>query len=74
MPTFWEDDPEFWFYPIEFQFVMAAITNESTKFYAVVAAFSSNALSCVTDIVISPPTVVANKTLKDILPGRIHRV
>ncbi|GBM11577.1 hypothetical protein AVEN_130655-1 [Araneus ventricosus] len=64
-PVFWEDDPELWFFRVESQFVIAGISNDSTKFHAVVAALNSNILSCVRDIVRSSPLENAYIALKD---------
>ncbi|GBL94601.1 hypothetical protein AVEN_58558-1 [Araneus ventricosus] len=64
-PVFWENDPEFWFFQVESQFVIAGISNDSTKFHAVAAALNSNVLSCVRDIVRNPPLENAYIALKD---------
>lgn len=64
-PIFWENDPELWFYQVESQFVMADIKVDSTKFHAVIAALSSNVLSCIRDLIKSPPPTDAYKALKD---------
>lgn len=64
-PIFWEHDPELWFFQVESQFVMANITVDSTKFHAVIAALSSNVLSCIRDLIKSPPSTDAYKALKD---------
>ncbi|GFW42131.1 transposon Ty3-I Gag-Pol polyprotein [Trichonephila clavipes] len=49
-PAFWENDPELWFFQVESQFLLAGISNDSTKFHAVIAALNSNILSCVRDL------------------------
>ncbi|GBM97988.1 hypothetical protein AVEN_44624-1 [Araneus ventricosus] len=64
-PVFWEHDPELWFFQVESQFVIAGISNDSTKFHAVVAVLNSNVLSCVRDIVRNPPLENAYIALKD---------
>ncbi|GBM71643.1 hypothetical protein AVEN_269195-1 [Araneus ventricosus] len=43
----------------------AGISNDSTKFHSVLAALNSNVLSCVRDIVKSPPLLNAYSALKD---------
>ncbi|GFW54360.1 transposon Ty3-I Gag-Pol polyprotein [Trichonephila clavipes] len=54
-PPFWESDPELWFFQVESQFLLAGISNDSTKFHAVIAALNSNILSCIRDLVKNPP-------------------
>ncbi|GFX40335.1 transposon Ty3-I Gag-Pol polyprotein [Trichonephila clavipes] len=53
-PAFWENDPGLWFFQVESQFLLAGISNDSTKFHAVIAALNSNILSCVRDLVKNP--------------------
>ncbi|GFU66944.1 transposon Ty3-I Gag-Pol polyprotein [Trichonephila clavipes] len=64
-PAFWENDPELWFFQVESQFLLAGISNDSTKFHAVIAAFNSNILSCVRNLVKNPPEESAYSSLKD---------
>ncbi|GBL77730.1 hypothetical protein AVEN_152946-1 [Araneus ventricosus] len=64
-PVFWEHDAELWFFQVESQFAIAGISNDSTKFHAVVAALNSNVLSCVRDIVRNPALENAYIALKD---------
>ncbi|GFS81260.1 hypothetical protein NPIL_608321 [Nephila pilipes] len=57
---------------------MVAITSESTKFLAVVAALISNVLLCVKDIIKSTPEVGSYGAFRigqpNILPSRAHHV
>ncbi|GFU61422.1 retrovirus-related Pol polyprotein from transposon opus [Trichonephila clavipes] len=64
-PEFWENDPELWFFQVESQFLLAGISNDSTKFHAVIAALNSNILSCVRDLVKNPPKENAYSSLMD---------
>ncbi|GFT20148.1 transposon Ty3-I Gag-Pol polyprotein [Trichonephila clavipes] len=64
-PAFWENDPELWFFQVESQFLLAGISNNSTKFHAVIAALNSNILSCVRDSVKNPPKESAYSSFKD---------
>ncbi|GFX38938.1 transposon Ty3-I Gag-Pol polyprotein [Trichonephila clavipes] len=63
-PAFWENDPELWFFQVESQFLLAGISNDSTKFHAVIAALNSNILSCVRDLVKNPPRESVYSSLK----------
>lgn len=54
-----------WFINIEAQFILSNITQDSTKYYAVVSSLNSEALSHVSDIVRHPPTDNLYKTLKE---------
>lgn len=55
-PPFWESDPDFCFSQVESQFIIAGITEDKTKFHAVVASLDVNVLSSIRDIVLTPPT------------------
>ncbi|GFT08136.1 transposon Ty3-I Gag-Pol polyprotein [Trichonephila clavipes] len=59
-PAFWENDPELWFFQVESQFLLAGISNDSTKFHAVIAALNSNILSCVRDLTLWLQRLPAN--------------
>ncbi|GBM55880.1 hypothetical protein AVEN_2576-1 [Araneus ventricosus] len=63
-PVYLENHPELWFFQVDSQFVIAGISNDSTKFHAVVVALNSNVLSCVRDIVKIPPLQNAYIALK----------
>lgn len=65
LPSFWERQVDLWFINIEAQFVLANITQDTTKYYAVVSALNSEVLSHVSDIVKAPPQQNLYKTLKD---------
>lgn len=55
LPPFWDKQCELWFINIEAQFILARITQEITKYYAVVSALNSEVLSYVSDFVKNPP-------------------
>jgi hypothetical protein len=63
-PPFWESDPELWFFQIEAQFNIANITVDTTKFNSVVASLDTKVLSCVRDVIQTPPAEDAYLTLK----------
>lgn len=65
LPQFWDKEADLWFINIEAQFILAGITQDKTKYYAVVSALNSEVLSYVSDIVKNPPTEDLYKTLKD---------
>lgn len=64
-PPFWDKEADLWFINIEAQFVLNNISQDQTKYYAVVSALNSEALSYVSDIVKNPPTSNLYKTLKE---------
>ncbi|GBN10942.1 hypothetical protein AVEN_98928-1 [Araneus ventricosus] len=64
-PPFWDKEADLGFINIEAQFILYGITQDSTKYYAVVSALNSEVLSYVSDIVKNPPTNNLYQTLKD---------
>ncbi|XP_037959783.1 uncharacterized protein LOC119689109 [Teleopsis dalmanni] len=65
IPPFWRADPALWFKQIESQFVIAGVTQDSTKFHTVVAAMESSVLSKISDIIINTPTSNVYSILKE---------
>lgn len=65
MPQFWEKEADLWFINVEAQFVLADITRDETKYYAVVSALNSEVLSHVSDIVKNPPKDKLYESLKE---------
>lgn len=65
LPPFWDKEADLWFINIEAQFILSNITQDSTKYYAVVSALNSEILSYVSDIVRNPPSTNMYTTLKD---------
>ncbi|GBM73897.1 hypothetical protein AVEN_40157-1 [Araneus ventricosus] len=61
---FWDKEADLWFINIEAQFIWNGITQDFTKYYAVVSALNSEVLSYVSDIVKNPPTTDLYQTLK----------
>lgn len=55
LPPFWDKHPILWFANIEAQFAVSGITQDATKYYCVVSALTSDILSYVSDIVLTPP-------------------
>lgn len=55
LPPFWDKYPVLWFANIEAQFMVSGITQDATKYYCVVSALTSDILSYVSDIVLTPP-------------------
>lgn len=64
LPTFWEKAPELYFVSIEAQFSLSNITQDTTKYHAVIAALNSDVLSHISDIVLNPPATGKYDTLK----------
>lgn len=64
LPQFWDKEADLWFINIEAQFVLANVTQDITKYYAVVSALNSDTLSYVSDIVKNPPAEKLYESLK----------
>lgn len=64
LPPFWDKHPVLWFANIEAQFVVSGITQDTTKYYFVISALTSDVLSYVSDIVLTPPPNDKYETLK----------
>ncbi|GBM98683.1 hypothetical protein AVEN_56803-1 [Araneus ventricosus] len=64
-PPFSEHDPDIWFAHIESQFSGAGISEDSTKYHALVSALDSRILSQARDIVLAPPRDDAYTALKE---------
>ncbi|XP_023217551.1 uncharacterized protein LOC111619955 [Centruroides sculpturatus] len=65
LPQFWDKEADLWFINIEAQFKLADISQDTTKYYAVVSALNSEVLAYVSDIVKNPPRENLYQTLKD---------
>ncbi|XP_023244427.1 uncharacterized protein LOC111642322 [Centruroides sculpturatus] len=65
LPQSWHKKADLWFINIEAQFKLADISQDTTKYYAVVSAFNSEVLAYVSDIVKNPPRENLYQTLKD---------
>lgn len=55
VPPFWRDDPELWFQQVEYQFVLAGITTDVTKFNVVAGQLENEYAKVVKDVVMNPP-------------------
>ena len=55
LPTFWAQQPEVWFLRAEAQFHIHKITDDTTKYYHVVAALDQETSSRVLDTLSAPP-------------------
>lgn len=64
LPQFWEKTPELWFVNIEAQFRIGGITEDCTKYYAVIQALNAEVLMHVSDIALDPPKTEAYSTVK----------
>ncbi|XP_023218913.1 uncharacterized protein LOC111621085 [Centruroides sculpturatus] len=65
LPQFWDKKADLWFINIEVQFKLADISQDTTKYYAVVSALNSEVLAYVSDIVKNPPRENLYQILKD---------
>ena len=64
VPTFWEKAPELYFANIEAQFSISGVTQDTTKYYAVIASLNSEVLSHISDIVLNPPATGKYEAIK----------
>ncbi|XP_076182723.1 uncharacterized protein LOC143154624 [Ptiloglossa arizonensis] len=71
VPPFWEKNPETWFRQLESQFVLARITQDSTKYHYVSAHLENQYADLVNDIISDPPTQNMYDTLKAELIRRL---
>lgn len=55
LPPFWDKSQELYFINIEAQFHVAGITQDTTKYYAVIAPLDVDVLTHISDIVMNPP-------------------
>ena len=55
LPTFWAQEPEVWFLQAEAQFHIRKITDDTTKYYHVVAALDQETSGRVLDTLSAPP-------------------
>lgn len=65
LPTFWSSQPEVWFLQAEAQFAIRKITQDSTKFYHVIAALDQDTAARVLDVLKAPPENNKYETLKN---------
>ena len=56
LPTFWAQQPEVWFVQAEAQFHIRKITDDTTKYYHVVAALDQETSGRILSTLSSPPT------------------
>ena len=78
LPDFWEASPAMWFAQAEAQFALRGITDDSTKYYHVVAALNSATALRVESLIVSPPRsakydAIKNHLLKTFQPSDAER-
>lgn len=56
LPTFWAEQPAIWFLQAEAQFSLRNISDDTTKYYHVVAALDQTTSSRIIDVLSNPPT------------------
>lgn len=64
LPTFWSHQPQIWFVQAEAQFILRNITDDTTKYYYLVAALDQNTASRITDLLARPPAENKYASLK----------
>ncbi|GBN12661.1 hypothetical protein AVEN_47078-1 [Araneus ventricosus] len=64
-PPFCKSYPQLWFLKLESQFITAGITQESTKFHCVISCLDYDVLTCVSNLIHSPPSENSYTQLKD---------
>lgn len=65
LPELWRQDVRLWFVQVEAAFIASRITQDDTKFYNVVSKLDGSLLSCVSDIISTPPAENKYNALKD---------
>lgn len=70
LPDFWKSDPAMWFAQAEYQFVLAGVTKDETKFHHIVAKIDQTVICHVADLVRKPPAAGKYDAIKERL---IHR-
>lgn len=53
---FWIQEPEMWFLQIEAQFALVGISQDTTKYYHVLASFNEKAMLEMKDVLLRPPS------------------
>lgn len=71
LPPFWPSRPSVWFNQVEGQFILAGITQDSTKFYHIVSQLEHQYASEIEDIIENPPKENKYGTLKTELIRRL---
>lgn len=64
LPDFWKSDPAMWFAQAEAQFVLAGVTQDSTKFHHIVAKIDQSVICHVADLVKNPPAADKYEAIK----------
>lgn len=72
LPSCWKHHIALWFAQAEAQFVNSRIKDDLTKYYIIIAALDSEALQCVSDIVIKPPANEKYLRIKSALIERLQ--
>jgi hypothetical protein len=67
LPPPWTGDIESWFQQVEAQFTIRGITNETTRFYHVVAVLNSDVAARVSNTLRNPPAATPYTALKQAL-------
>lgn len=65
LPAFWRNNVPLWIRQCDSAFVLSQITQDETKYAALVSILDSETLSHVSDIILSPPAADKYKTLSD---------
>ncbi|XP_065354469.1 uncharacterized protein LOC135948944 [Calliphora vicina] len=67
IPPFWKTNPKLWFSQIESHFFNSGISQDATKYHALVGSVESDILNAVSHIIENPPTQNMYGTLKSAL-------
>ncbi|XP_037805540.1 uncharacterized protein LOC119599715 [Lucilia sericata] len=67
IPPFWKTNSKLWFSQIESQFFNSGISQDATKYHALVGSVESDILNAVSHIIENPPTQNMYDTLKSAL-------
>jgi len=65
MPPIWKNNIKLWFIQVESNFILSGISQDATKYNALVASLDTECLTAVSDILLKPPSDKQYDTLKE---------
>ncbi|XP_055589152.1 uncharacterized protein LOC129741444 [Uranotaenia lowii] len=72
LPDFWKTDPTMWFAQVEAQFALGGVTQDTTKFFHIVAKIDQTVICHVSDLVKTPPEENKYEAIKARLISRFE--
>ncbi|XP_067204436.1 uncharacterized protein [Linepithema humile] len=79
VPPFWPEEPELWFAQLESQFLLSAVTSDSTKYAYAISQIETKYIKEIKDVITNPPTCGKYEAVKRALIQRLsdsqeHRI